>query len=1710
MDPSLAHESLGYLGINHENLSDDSVIKLFNLQGQGGRFALEKVMGIREAIARKQVVAPLLTTPIPNRQTIPGPQTQVTNEIQEARKAIVGLMTSAGYAENEVMDLVNTVRDEHVFWKLGDLRNRLSGAIKKFDKLGQASDEIVQVDTGDVITDSLSRKMGEVFGPKNPIVGKENMFMRISGNVKIGPKPPSVPNKAVGGIQRYNIFGLRTTGRSIVEFVTGRRVKPISTILNRGMQVEHPSSTDLRYTNPSSDAITGESTPLTTSTQPVTVQTNIPAEPAIVQQQAAGTGPIFAQSSTPLLLAAGNSPVPNIPPEIIIPPMSTQPLSATAAFGASAPPQTSGGPVTAGRPSDPNARNGKGNTFEASWNMARPMVEQIKRGLATLQPQIDLGPEGRQDKNTQKLVNTVNGLMDFVQKEILNQPQSHGLITDTTEKGILDDAKNNFNSWSVSRSTLQQQTVNADLAGQAGGAIHPINNQTYTYRALAAGYSGAVGGYGPEAIQAGKIASAQGRMEVLTGRRTNLASNLDGFETTLHEFNQALGGGKLKDAGKALEILGNTKSAWTDLLSNLKEQRTNLAKITSGFGKVAETMPEGSAKNELVAAQARSANKMMAVDKDIAAAEDKVTEIENAQKRYEGQGGRPHGGGMNADNLFGTGLSWWMAGAVAGQGEQFMNKIGQEMGKYELRKMQGLYASGVYGTGAEAIAGLNASPFGAYRTAQAQEEMANLRFGQAAYTGIAGGIRQVKTGIMNTIASSPVLSGIIPGIAEGAAQAAPLMMDALIVSQMFKGASLEGFKTGLKSFIGTGSKTVSATAGTMTNAAGEMFALPGAIGGATVAVKGTGLIGGVTSIAPIAATVAAVLGATAVVSRVADIARGTQGGQTAAELVGAGGGMLGAIGGLLGSGTWQASADAQERGRQAGIGNVQKMFGMQVTAQMPTENLTPEQRYNTEFANFYEQNASLFPTQGAEGGIQQAQMVSTALRRGAGFTPGQQQGMILSDDEKHLIAQTATQAMVSGFAQPEVYTEMVDQIRRAIAPTTTQQQWADTFGEKVQGTIAADQYNLQQMGILSQSLGFYGKVATGGKGIQPQVATNFLTNAVSQGENGMSLIRTLANAGPDMIQQAAYMMAGNTGLGAYNTSTGYTKQQESQMALTREQFALQVNQNVMKYGPGVTRQLNKIPGFENMTNILTPEYLQNPSSTQATIAQTGAAQVSPNQTQILSTQVGTGPSTVYTSSFMAPVVPAISPLQASMDQVAANQKANPNGVNIDSGWTEIGTFSSTSTSGYSDVGTAHNRPKASAYTTTDTAWQEQLANPNAIDIAPHLNKIATSTTPKYGAVQQQNEAYQYQTASMAIQRTQQVEQRKWQQEDFNNQAEQFSKRKTLINKEYELNEGLFQKRRQWQLEEFALQEQNLGKSQVRNQTQYQWQLEDISRSQSQNNIQYGWSVSDVNDEIRFATGRQRRKLVTQRQRMATQEGWQNEDYAIQRERAGIQQGWSQEDFQLAIDALKRQEAQAAETYDTQDKLNQLQKQGSDDDLTYQQTQMDNAQIRFNQQITWEDTRFKLETDHAAWLNEEQLATIAMDEAHTATMLALDAEGIKINEDEMKRGADVAKYIIDQLYSYMNEKLGIDSTGGSQGIVGTGGRALGGPVSSGVAYTVGEKGPETFVPSSNGTIVPNSGSSNYTTTTKEGLQISVTVTPTNGFEKFLGNILFVGA
>jgi len=112
--------------------------------------------------------------------------------------------------------------------------------------------------------------------------------------------------------------------------------------------------------------------------------------------------------------------------------------------------------------------------------------------------------------------------------------------------------------------------------------------------------------------------------------------------------------------------------------------------------------------------------------------------------------------------------------------------------------------------------------------------------------------------------------------------------------------------------------------------------------------------------------------------------------------------------------------------------------------------------------------------------------------------------------------------------------------------------------------------------------------------------------------------------------------------------------------------------------------------------------------------------------------------------------------------------------------------------------------------------------------------------------------------------------------------------------------------------------------------------------------------------------------------------------------------------------------------------------------------------------------------------QERMKSIAetMKDAFTSGFMSI-IDGTKSAKDAFR---DMARSIIAKLYEVLVVQRLVGSfdaaTGTGTGIVGMlmgafgGFRANGGPVSGGTPYIVGERGPELFVPSRNGTIVPN--------------------------------------
>ncbi|MHC4542914.1 MAG: hypothetical protein ACYSYL_00105 [Planctomycetota bacterium] len=91
--------------------------------------------------------------------------------------------------------------------------------------------------------------------------------------------------------------------------------------------------------------------------------------------------------------------------------------------------------------------------------------------------------------------------------------------------------------------------------------------------------------------------------------------------------------------------------------------------------------------------------------------------------------------------------------------------------------------------------------------------------------------------------------------------------------------------------------------------------------------------------------------------------------------------------------------------------------------------------------------------------------------------------------------------------------------------------------------------------------------------------------------------------------------------------------------------------------------------------------------------------------------------------------------------------------------------------------------------------------------------------------------------------------------------------------------------------------ENWGVRAERMPTQFQWQREDLAFQGQQQSIQFGWQMEDIQENLRFATGRDRRRLLRQQERAAIQFGMGQGRLETQGERVDVREGWAQEDLE---------------------------------------------------------------------------------------------------------------------------------------------------------------------------------------------------------------------
>jgi hypothetical protein len=187
--------------------------------------------------------------------------------------------------------------------------------------------------------------------------------------------------------------------------------------------------------------------------------------------------------------------------------------------------------------------------------------------------------------------------------------------------------------------------------------------------------------------------------------------------------------------------------------------------------------------------------------------------------------------------------------------------------------------------------------------------------------------------------------------------------------------------------------------------------------------------------------------------------------------------------------------------------------------------------------------------------------------------------------------------------------------------------------------------------------------------------------------------------------------------------------------------------------------------------------------------------------------------------------------------------------------------------------------------------------------------------------------------------------------------------------------------------------QDIGREWGRTQRRFQWAEEDIAYQGTRSTLQYGWGMEDIEEQMRYATGRERRQLMRRQERMTveygmgmgrleTEEGrlgerrkWAEEDHNRERNRYEQRYRWSRQDMDMQRRHheeqmnLARRRQQASEKY-------------FDDTNTLQDEQRDASREYWEWQIDQQRTSVERAHELAEQLNHVQDLMEALAQAQT--------------------------------------------------------------------------------------------------------------------------------
>jgi len=210
----------------------------------------------------------------------------------------------------------------------------------------------------------------------------------------------------------------------------------------------------------------------------------------------------------------------------------------------------------------------------------------------------------------------------------------------------------------------------------------------------------------------------------------------------------------------------------------------------------------------------------------------------------------------------------------------------------------------------------------------------------------------------------------------------------------------------------------------------------------------------------------------------------------------------------------------------------------------------------------------------------------------------------------------------------------------------------------------------------------------------------------------------------------------------------------------------------------------------------------------------------------------------------------------------------------------------------------------------------------------------------------------------------------------------------------ELSRRTFELQRGWQAQDWQRRQEDISRQFGRGMVQRGWTEEDWASQQARTGREFGWQMEDYEESIRFATGRERKRLMIQRERATTRFGEDEAQFQKQKDRQAEIWGWEDEDFERVKDRLGEERERNEELAKIQRERFDMQKRHQEESAGLALKQLEEQKLGYEENyLLAEQQRFTgRENQEEMWsleLEQHQERLAQYEERYEAEMKHLE-------------------------------------------------------------------------------------------------------------------------